>query len=73
MVFLAPNDRTYSFNAMPFVPTNTPVFYTVIMRYLKDKEDKLSIIRVTALKEFQDQPITLTTANEIIIEGKLVI
>ena len=63
----------YTFNVMPFGPTNAPVFYTAMMKDLKDEWDKLFIIKVLKLSTHNGKPITLTAVDEIKIGRKPVI
>ena len=37
LAIFAPYDRKYTFNVMPFGPTNAPLFYTAMMKDTKDE------------------------------------
>ena len=66
----APDDQKYCFIVMPFGPTNSPGFYTAMMRDFKEEWDTLFILRVSAMKQFLGKNITVTATNEILIGTK---
>ena len=68
--FFAPDDRKYCFTVMSFGPTNSPGFYTAMMRNFKGEWDTLFIIRVSALQKWEDLDITVTASKEIMIGKK---
>ena len=70
LAFFAPDDRKYTFNAMPFGPTNTPVFYTTMMKDLKDEWDELFIIRLVAKCTFLEKDTVLSAADVVTIGRK---
>ena len=49
MAFFSPDGWKYMFKVMPFGPTNAPVFYSTMMKKMKDEWDGLFIER---LREF---------------------
>ena len=57
-----PDDLKYCFTVMPFGPTNNPGFYTAMMKDFKTEWDTLFIIRITALKSYEGQTITVTAS-----------
>ena len=73
LAFLAPNNRIYTFNAMPFGPTNAPSFYTAMMKDLKYEWDKLLVVKLLKSSTHDGKSITLTAADEIKIGRKPVI
>ena len=73
LALFAPNDKKYTFNVMPFGPTNALDFYIAMMKDLKDEWDELCIIRITALASYKNNLITLSAANGITIAGKPVV
>ena len=54
---------------MPFEPTNAPGFYTVMMKDFKTEWDTLFVIRITTLKAYEGQTITVTVSQDILIGG----
>ena len=70
LAFFAPNDRKYTFNVMPLGPTNTPTFYTAMMKDMKDEWDTLFVIRITAMLVFEGKTITVSAARIITIGRK---
>ena len=62
LAFFTPDDLKYFFTVMPFGPTNTPGFYTAMMKDFKTEWDTLFIIRITALKSYEGQTITVTAS-----------
>ena len=73
LAFFAPNDRKYTFNVMPFGPTNAPPFYTAMMKNLKDEWDALFIIAMLDLGTFQQESITISAGKELLIGDKKLI
>ena len=73
LAFFAPNDRKYCFNVMPFGPTNAPSFYTAMMKNFKDEWDALFSQTVLALGTFEDEQITLSAAQELLIGSRKLI
>ena len=67
------DDRKYTFNVMTFGPTNAPFFYTAMMKDLKDKWDKLFILRFMALKKYNGKDIQLSAAGVVAIGAKSLI
>ena len=70
LTFFAPDDWKYTFNFMPFGLTNSPPFYTAMMKDLKNEWDKLFIIRLLALIVFNSAAIVLTAVDVITIGDK---
>ena len=63
LAFFYPNDRKYCFNIMPFGPTNTPIFYTAVMKNFKDKWDNLFAISMLALGSFENAASNMYVAQ----------
>ena len=55
---------------MTFGPTNATPFYLDTMSDLKDKWDKLFLIKVTSLKYIEGKPIKVTDLLEIWLGGR---
>ena len=51
LAFFAPDNRKYTFNILPFGPTNAPPFYTAMMEGFKDERDTLFIIQLLEQKD----------------------
>ena len=73
MAFFAPDNKKYTFNIMPFGPTNSPVFYTAMMKDLKDEWGKLFIIYLVAKRTFLGKDIVLSAAGIVTIDGQCLI
>ena len=58
---------------MPFGPTNEPSFYTAMLKDLKDEWDNLFILRIIAMKTYNNYPIVLMATHTITIADKPVI
>ena len=50
LAFFAPDKRKYCFNVIHFGPTNTPAFYTAMMKDFKDEWDTLFILTISKIK-----------------------
>ena len=66
-VFFTPDDLNYYFTVMLFEPTNAPGFYTATMKDFKTEWDTLFVIRITTLKSYEGQTITVTASQDILI------
>ena len=71
LAFFAPDNRKYCFNVMPFGPTNAPPFYTAMMKYFKDKWDRLCIVHVLALKLHESKVVSQTATQEVQTDGNI--
>ena len=58
---------------MPFGPTNSPPFYTTIMKDFKDEWDILCLLRLTEMKTSEKKFIVLSAANIVTIGDKRLI
>ena len=67
LAFFTPDELKYCFTVIPFGPTNNPGFYTAMMKDFKTEWDTLFIIRITALKSYEGQTITVTANQDILI------
>ena len=72
-VFVAPHNRNYTFNVIPFGLKNSPSLHTAMMKDLKDKRDKLFILRITEMKTLKNDVIMLSAAGVVTIGGKWLI
>jgi hypothetical protein len=52
---------------MPFGPTNSPAFYTAMMKPFKEKWDILFVIKVKSLQFVGTDIVRVTEANKIFI------
>ena len=69
LAFFAPENHKYCWVVIPFSPTNAPPFYSAMMSDLKDKWDKLFLIKVKSLNYIDSEPITVTDLLEIWLVG----
>ena len=58
---------------MPFGPTNSPPFYTAMMKDFKDELDTLFLLRLTEMKTFEKEVIVLLAENIVTIGDKRLI
>ena len=61
LVFVAPDDRKYCVNVMPFGLANAPPFYIAMMKDLNNEWGTLFILRVLELKTFKDNEDQVNT------------
>ena len=54
---------------MPFGPTNAPTFYSAMIKNFKDELDNLFAISVLALNSFENAVISISAAQELIMNG----
>ena len=73
LAFFTPNHRKYIFNVILFGPTNTPPFYTPMMKDLKDEWYKLLMLHLIEMKTFKYGVIILLATGVVTIGGKQLI
>ena len=67
LAFFAPDDRHYTFNVIPFGPTNTPPFYTATMKDLKDEWDTFFLVRITTLQTYNPEAMIVLSTRLVTI------
>jgi len=70
LAFFAPNNKKYTWNVMPFGPTNAPGFYTCMMGNLRDEWQILFLQKLLLLKQIGHELITIRNTNEVFIGEK---
>ena len=58
---------------MPFGSTNTPTFYTVMMRTFQDELDTLFLEKLSTLQQLNSQLITINDVDDIKIGATKVV
>ena len=58
---------------MPFEPTNAHPFYTAMMKDLQDEWDQLFIIKVQAMKTYDNKEVSLFDQSRIKIADKTLV
>ena len=69
LAFFAPNRKKYTFNVMPFGPTNAPAFYTCMMYKFQSEWDQLFRESVLNLQS-TNKSISVSADNIISVSGQ---
>ena len=70
LAFFAPNHKKYTWNVMPFGPTNAPAYYTAMMNVFQTEWNILFLETVRRMDAIDGRPVTVTEDGSVFISKK---